>query len=557
MTSAEVETNSNFIRTIINKDLEIGTYGGKVSTRFPPEPNGYLHIGHAKAICLSFGIARDYKGTCNLRFDDTNPAKEEIEYMDSIKSDVEWLGFKWNEPVRYASDYYEKFYLYAVALIKAGKAYVCSLSMEDIRKYRGTLTEPGRESPYRNRGVKENLELFEKMRAGVFNEGSHVLRAKIDMAAGNINMRDPAIYRIRKAHHYRTGNKWCVYPMYDFAHCLSDYLEEITHSLCTLEFQDHRPLYDWFLEQLVTHPRPQQIEFARLNLNYTVTSKRKLKELVDKQFVSGWDDPRMPTLVGLRRRGYTPSSIRQFCDSIGVAKKETTIDLSILEDTLRRDLENSSLRAMAVLKPIKLTIVNYPDDKVEVLEAPNHPKLPEMGSRKIPFSKHLLIEDDDFSENPPPKYHRLSPGKEVRLRYSYVIKCQEVIKDGKGNIKEVLCTYDPDTLGKKPEGRKVKGIIHWASSEHSIPAKVILYDRLFKSENPGQIDHEGETFLDNINPNSKETLQHCWLEPSLKNSKVGDHFQFERQGYFCVDTTSSNGKLVFNRSVTLRDGWKK
>lgn len=559
MANEENTSPSNFIRNIIDEDLKNGRYEGKVQTRFPPEPNGYLHIGHAKAICLNFGIAQDYaNGQCNLRFDDTNPIKEDQEYMESIKRDVEWLGFSWSKHIRNASDYYEQFYNYAIELIKKGKAYVCELSPEETRAKRGTLTEPGEDSPYRNRSIEENLSLFEGMKNGDFDEGSRVLRAKIDMSSGNINMRDPTIYRIRKVSHHRTGDTWCIYPMYDFAHCLSDYLEGITHSLCTLEFQDHRPLYDWFLEQLTEEPRPHQYEFARLNLNYTITSKRKLKELVDKSHVNGWDDPRMPTLVGFKRRGYTPASIRRFCERIGVSKKETVIDFGILEDTLRDDLNNIAPRAMGVLNPLKLVIENYPEDQEEVREVANHPKDPSLGVRTIPFSREIYIEQDDFIENPPPKYHRLSPGKEVRLRYSYVIKCESVIKDEQsGEIIEIRCSYDPQTLGKKPEGRKIKGIIHWVSAKHSIPAKVNLYDRLFSCANPTEKEKEGESYLSKLNPNSLNTIKDCQLEPSLLDAKPLQNYQLERQGYFCLDPDSSKDNLIFNRSVTLRDSWSE
>ncbi|MFK7826634.1 MAG: glutamine--tRNA ligase/YqeY domain fusion protein [Oligoflexales bacterium] len=559
MANEENTSPSNFIRNIIDEDLKNGCYGGKVQTRFPPEPNGYLHIGHAKAICLNFGIAQDYTGgQCNLRFDDTNPTKEDTEYMESIKRDVEWLGFSWSGELRNASDYYEQFYNYAVELIKKGKAYICELSPEDTRKYRGTLTEAGKDSPYRNRSIEENLDLFTQMKNGDFDEGSRVLRAKIDMSSGNMNMRDPTIYRIRKVRHHRTGNKWCIYPMYDFAHCLSDYIERISHSLCTLEFQDHRPLYDWFLEQLTEEPRPHQYEFARLNLNYTITSKRKLKELVDKAHVNDWDDPRMPTIVGFKRRGYTPASIRAFCERIGVSKKETVIDFGILEDSLREDLNSRAPRAMGVLHPLKLVIENYPEGQEEFRDVANHPKDEEMGKRQIPFSREIYIEQDDFMENPPPKYHRLSPGKEVRLRYSYVVKCESLLKDEKtGAIIEIRCSYDPATLGKKPEGRKVKGIIHWVSANHSIPATIKLYDRLFSCANPTEKEKEGESFLNKLNPESLTTLTSCQLEPSLQKAKPLHNYQFERQGYFCLDPESTKENLIFNRSVTLRDSWSE
>lgn len=556
--TGEKTGSGNFIRNIIDSDLSKGKYGGKVVSRFPPEPNGYLHIGHAKSICLNFGIAQDYPGAkCHLRFDDTNPAKEESEYIDAIKADVQWLGFDWGEHLKFASDYYERLYQHAVELIKKDKAFVCQLSPEELREYRGTLTEPGKESPYRNRPIQESLDLFQKMREGVFSEGSHALRAKIDMTSGNINMRDPIIYRIRKVSHHRTGDKWCIYPMYDYAHCMSDYFEGITHSLCTLEFQDHRPLYDWFIDELLPPPRPYQFEFARLNLNYTITSKRKLKQLVDQGFVESWNDPRMPTIVGLRRRGYTPAAIRNFCERIGVAKKETTIDMSLLEESLRDDLNTHAPRAMCVQRPIKLVITNYPDDKVELLDVPNHPKDPSMGRRKLAFSKELYIERDDFSLEPPPKYHRLAPGKEVRLRFAYVLKCEEVILDEQtGAVVELRCSYDPDTLGKKPEGRKVKGIIHWLAKKTAVPATLRLYDRLFNVANPAATK-DGSDFTVNLNPHSLETLEGSFVEPSLREAAVASIFQFERQGYFCVDVDSKADALVFNRAVGLKDTWGK
>ena len=544
---------TNFIREIIDNDLKTNKYGGRVHTRFPPEPNGYLHIGHAKSICLNFGIAKDYNGLCNLRFDDTNPTKEESEYVESIKEDIRWLGFSWENREYYASDYFEKLYEYAVQLIKKGKAYVCDLTADEIREYRGTLTQPGKESPYRNRTVEENLDLFQRMRNGEFPDGSRTLRAKIDMSSPNLNMRDPVMYRILHATHHRTGDKWCIYPMYDWAHGQSDSIEGITHSICTLEFEDHRPLYDWFIEQLEIH-HPQQIEFARLNLSYTVMSKRRLLQLVEEGYVNGWDDPRMPTISGLRRRGYTPESIRYFAERIGVAKRENMIDVALLEDSLREDLNKRAKRVMAVLKPLKVIIDNYPDDKVEELEAINNPEDPAMGKRKIPFSKTLFIEQDDFREHPPKKYFRLFPGNEVRLRYAYIIKCNNVIKDDKtGAIKEIHCTYDPETRsGSSSSQRKVKGTIHWVSAQHAIDAEVRLYDRLFTIEDPS-----GDDWKNFINPNSLEVLQNCKLEPSLKSVNPLEKFQFERLGYFCVDYDSKKDHLIFNRTVPLRDTWAK
>jgi len=548
---------SNFIRSIIEKDLESGKNESRVHTRFPPEPNGYLHIGHAKSICLNFGLAQRYKGKCNLRFDDTNPSKEDVEYVESIQEDVRWLGFDWQDRLFYASDYYEQLYQFALQLIKAGKAFVCELNADEIRQYRGTLTEPGKNSPYRDRSLDENLELFEKMKAGEFKEGSHVLRAKIDMSSPNLNMRDPVIYRILFAKHHRTGNDWCIYPMYDFAHGLSDSIEGITHSVCTLEFEDHRPLYDWFLEQLnVFHP--QQIEFARLNLNYTVMSKRKLKFLVDENLVDGWDDPRMPTISGLRRRGYTPESIRDFADRIGVAKNDSTVDIALLEHCLREDLNMRAQRVMAVLRPLKVVIDNYPEDKVEWLEADNNPEDPEMGKREIPFSRIIYIEQEDFMEDPPKKYYRLSPGKEIRLKHAFYITCVDVIKDDKtGEILEVHCTYDPESRGGwTNDGRKVKGTSHWVSAKHAIPAEVRLYNHLFTQENPEDVK-EGESFTDYIDPDSLEVLSGAMVEPHLQEKNPGDHFQFLRQGYFCLDKDSTKEKMVFNRTVALRDSWAK
>ena len=556
MSENETSTGKDFIRTIIDEDGVTGKFGGRVHTRFPPEPNGYLHIGHAKSICLNFGIARDYDGLCNLRFDDTNPSKEEVEYVESIEEDVRWLGFDWDDRMFFASDYFDQLHEYALQLIRVGKAYVDSLSAEEIREYRGTLTEPGRNSPYRDRPVEENLALFERMRQGEFPEGTHVLRAKIDMASPNLNMRDPAVYRIKHATHHRTGDKWCIYPMYDFAHGLSDSIEGITHSICTLEFEDHRPLYDWFLDVLGAY-HPQQIEFARLNLSYTVLSKRRLLELVQGRYVSGWDDPRMPTISGLRRRGFPPESIRRFCDRVGVAKRDSIIDVALLEHTVREDLNKVSPRVMAVLNPVKVTIVNYPEGKTEELEAINNPEDAEMGTRRVPFSRVLYIERDDFREEPPPKYYRLAPGREVRLRYAYFIKCEEVVKDpATGEIKELRCTYDPETRGgDAPDGRKVKATIHWVSAQHSIAAEVRLYDRLFMKANP--TEGEGD-YKDSLNPDSLQTLERCRLEPGLADAQPGTRYQFERLGYFVLDHKDSKpGQPVFNRIVSLRDTWAK
>ncbi|MBI4517275.1 MAG: glutamine--tRNA ligase/YqeY domain fusion protein [Deltaproteobacteria bacterium] len=546
---------TDFIRQIVTADLQSGKHSS-VCTRFPPEPNGYLHIGHAKSICLNFGIAREFGGVCHLRFDDTNPAKEDVEYVDSIQEDVRWLGFDWADKMFYASDYFERLYQFAVELIRKGKAFVCHLSAEDTRAYRGTLTEAGKNSPYRNRSVEENLALFEQMRRGELAEGTCVLRAKVDMASPNINMRDPAVYRIKKAHHHRTGDAWCIYPMYDFAHGLSDAIEGITHSICTLEFEDHRPLYDWFLDQLDVPCHPQQIEFARLNLTYTVLSKRKLLQLVRDGHVEGWDDPRMPTLAGYRRRGYTPEAIRTFCDRIGVAKANSTVDVAMLEHAIREDLNRRAPRVMAVLKPLKVVIDNYPEDRVEELEAVNNPEDASAGTRRVPFSRILYIEEDDFRETPPPKYFRLSPGKEVRLRYAYFITCQRVVKDpATGEVVEVHCTYDPATRGgDAPDGRKVKSTLHWVSAAHALSAEVRLYDRLFAKEFP---DRE-ENFLDAVNPNSLVVIEGCKIEPALAAGKPGDRFQFERQGYFSVDPKRSQpGAPVFNRIVSLKDTWAK
>jgi glutaminyl-tRNA synthetase len=552
-----VKVPPNFIKEIIEEDLRTNRFGGRVHTRFPPEPNGYLHIGHAKSICLNFGIAEEYGGLCNLRFDDTNPETEDVRYIEAIKEDIRWLGFDWEDREYYASDYFEQLYEYAVQLIKMGKAYVCDLTPEQIREYRGTPTKPGKESPYRNRSVEENLRLFEKMRNGEFKEGEKTLRAKIDMSSPNLNMRDPVIYRIKYTPHPRTGTKWCIYPTYDFAHCLSDSIEGITHSLCTLEFEDHRPLYDWFLDQLGVH-HPKQIEFARLNLSYTVMSKRMLSELVKRGIVDGWDDPRMPTIAGIRRRGYTPESIRDFCERIGVAKRNSIVDIALLEHCIREDLNKRAPRVMAVLRPLKVIIENYPEDKEEELEAINNPEDPSMGTRKVPFCREIYIEQDDFMENPPKKFYRLAPNREVRLRYAYYIKCVDVIKDKDGNIKELICTYDPETKGGwAPDGRKVKATLHWVSARHCIEAEVRLYDRLFIKEDPTDVE-EGMTFLDYVNPESLIVLKRCYLEPSLRNAKPGDRFQFERLGYFCVDTKDTKpGKLVFNRIVTLKDTWEK
>jgi len=548
----------NFIKDIIDEDLKTNKYGGRVHTRFPPEPNGYLHIGHAKSICLNFGLAEEYKGLCNLRFDDTNPETEEMEYVESIKNDVRWLGFDWEDRLYHASDYFEQLYEYAVQLVKKGKAYVCDLSMDQIREYRGTLTEPGKESPYRNRPIEENLDLLERMKAGEFEEGARVLRAKIDMAHPNVLMRDPTLYRIRKKKHYRRGDEWCIYPTYDFTHCLSDSIEGITHSVCTLEFENNRPLYDWILDELEVH-HPQQIEFARLNLSHTIMSKRRLLELVEESQVSGWDDPRMPTLSGLRRRGYTPESIRNFCDEIGVAKANSIVDIVMLENSIREELNKTAPRVMAVLRPLKVVIVNYPEDKVEELEAINNPEDPSMGTRKVPFSRVLYIEQDDFREEPPKKFYRLAPGREVRLRYAYFVKCVDVIKDEKsGEIVELHCTYDPATRGgDAPDGRKVKSTMHWVSAKQAVEAEVRLYDYLFTKRDASEVE-EGKDFKSNLNPNSLEVLASCLLEPSLKEAKPGNRYQFERLGYFCVDPVDSTPeKLVFNRTVMLRDPWEK
>jgi len=549
----------NFIRGIIEEDNRSGKWQGRVETRFPPEPNGYLHIGHAKSICINFGLAAEYKGSCHMRFDDTNPSKEDVEYVDSIMEDVRWLGFDWGSHLYYASNYFEKLFDFAVQLIQIGKAYVCDLNAEEMRQYRGTLTQPGTESPTRNRTVEENMDLFMRMRAGEFPDGSRTLRAKIDMASPNINMRDPVIYRIMNVPHHRTGNAWCIYPMYDFTHCLSDSLENITHSICTLEFEDHRPLYDWCLDVLKVPCHPQQIEFARLNLTYTVMSKRKLLELVTKKIVSGWDDPRMPTLSGLRRRGYTPESIRGFCERIGVAKRDSMVDVALLEYSVREDLNKRAPRVMAVLDPIRVVIDNYPEGQVEEMDAINNPEDPSAGSRKVPFSRVLYIERDDFREEPPKKYYRLAVGREVRLRYAYYVTCTSVVKDpATGEIIELHCTYDPSTRGgSSPDGRQVKATIHWVSAQHGIATEVRLYEHLFTRENP-DVAEEGKNFKDYINPDSLKVVTSCVLEPSLAQAMPGSFYQFERQGYFCADAIDSKpGAPVFNRTVTLRDTWAR
>ena len=556
--SEQTSTKTNFIREIIEEHNRSGRFGGRVHTRFPPEPNGYLHIGHAKSICLNFGIAQDYGGLTNLRFDDTNPVKEDTEYVESIKDTIRWLGFDWGEREYYASDYFEVLYQNAVRLIEKGKAYVCDLSPDEVREYRGTLTEPGRESPYRNRSVEENLDLFRRMRAGEFPDGSRTLRAKIDMASPNLNLRDPIMYRILHAEHHRTGNKWCIYPMYDYAHCVSDSVEGITHSICTLEFEDHRPLYDWFLDELELY-HPQQIEFARLNLTYTVMSKRKLLQLVQQNYVSGWDDPRMPTLAGMRRRGYTPEAIRKFADVVGVAKNNSVVDMELLEHVLRDDLNLRAKRRMAVLKPLKVVLDNYPADQVEEFEVPDFPQDPECTtSRKIPFGRELYIEQDDFMEVPPPKYFRLAPGSEVRLMNAYYITCTEVVKDADGQIIEVHCTYDPETRGgMSADGRKVKGTIHWVSAQHAIEAEVRLYENLFTKKDPYEVE-EGQDFLDNLNPRSLEVLTSCKLEPALAQAVIGESYQFMRNGYFCLDSVDTReGQPVFNRTISLVDSWAK
>jgi len=555
MTQPTTSNPTDFIRDIIDEDLRTNKHDGHVATRFPPEPNGYIHIGHAKSVCLNFGIAEQYQGTCNLRLDDTDPLGESMEFVESIIHDVRWLGFDWGNRLFYASDYFEKLYQFAVELIKSGDAYVCSLSPDEIRECRGTFTEPGTESPYRNRSVEENLELFSRMRAGEFADGAHVLRARIDMASPNIVMRDPIIYRIKREPHYRTESKWVIYPMYDFAHCLSDALEGITHSICTLEFENNRPLYDWFVEKLIKGSRPRQIEFARLNLSYTVLSKRRLIELVKKNYVQGWDDPRMPTVTGMRRRGYSAEAIRKFCAGIGVAKNDNLIDISLLEHCVREDLNVQAPRVLCVLRPLRVVIDNYPENQVEEFECANHPQNPDMGTRKLPFSKVLYIEQDDFQENPSKKYRRLGPGREVRLRNAYIIKYENMVKDEKtGEVIELHCTYDPQTRNAPPaDGRKVQGVIHWVSAEHCVSAQVRLYDRLFSIEDPGS----EEDFTKYLNAESLEILTNCYAESSLKNTEPGSKYQFERLGYFCVDPDALAGKPVFNRIVPLRDSWIK
>jgi len=558
MPTTELAPTSDFIRDIIREDLRTGRFGGRVHTRFPPEPNGYLHIGHAKSICLNFGIAQEFGGLANLRFDDTNPVKEDVEYVTSIQDDIRWLGFDWDGRLFYASDYFERLYEYAVQLIKLGKAYVCDLSPEEIREYRGTLTEPGRDSPYRNRSVDENLDLFARMRAGEFEEGSRTLRAKIDMRSPFIVLRDPVLYRIVKAPHHRTGDKWCIYPMYDFAHCLSDSIEGITHSICTLEFDNNRRLYDWILDTLGIY-HPQQIEFARLNLSHTVLSKRKLLRLVQEGRVTGWDDPRMPTISGMRRRGYTPEAIRAFAQRIGVAKTESMVDIGLLEHYVRDDLNKRAQRVMVVTRPLRVVIDNYPEGQVEEMEAINNPEDPSAGSRKVPFSRVLYIERDDFREDPPKDFFRLAPGREVRLRYAYFVRCERVVKDEQtGEVIELHCTYDPATLGgNAPDGRKVKATIHWVSAAHAIPVTVRLYENLFLKENPNDVE-EGHDFVEYLNPNSLEVLTGCKAEPSLAHAGPGDRYQFERLGYFCADPVDSRpGEPVFNRTVALRDPYAK
>jgi glutaminyl-tRNA synthetase len=548
----------DFIREILDADRLTGKHRGKVATRFPPEPNGYLHIGHAKSICLNFGVALEYGGTCNLRFDDTNPLKEDVEYVDSIQADVHWVGFDWGDRLYYASDYFEKLYEFGETLIRTGKAFVCDLSADEVRATRGTLTEPGKNSPWRDRSAAESLGLFQRMRAGEFPNGTRVLRARIDMASPNINLRDPALFRIRKATHHRTGDAWCIYPMYDYAHAISDWIEGITHSLCTLEFEDHRPLYDWCLEALDLPNRPRQIEFARLNLTYTLLSKRKLLRLVTGGHVRGWDDPRMPTIAGLRRRGYTPEAIRDFCDRIGLAKRDSIVDVALLEHCLREDLNRRARRFMGVLDPLRVVLTNFPDGKVEELDAVNNPENPGDGTRKVPFAREILIERDDFREVPPPKYHRLSPGQDVRLRWGYILKCHDVVKDpASGDIAELRCTYDPATRGGDTGGgRRVKGTIHWVSAAHALSAEVRLYDRLFVAPNPDEAPG-GKDFLANLNPDSLVVKRGCRVEPALAASTPGDVFQFERLGYFTVDPDTEAGRLVFNRSVSLRDTWAK
>jgi glutaminyl-tRNA synthetase len=553
--TVESPGQSNFIRDIIIQDVKAGKHGGRVQTRFPPEPNGYLHIGHAKAIYLDFGLAAEFGGRCNLRFDDTNPSKEETEYVDSIMEDIHWLGFQWDD-LFYASDYFGQLYEWAIQLIKAGKAYVDDLSAAEIRAFRGTLTEPGKESPYRSRSIEENLDLFERMKNGEFPDGSRTLRAKIDMASPNLNMRDPVMYRILHMEHHRTGNQWCIYPMYDYAHGQSDSIERVTHSICTLEFEDHRPLYNWFIEQLGIFPS-RQLEFDRLNITYTLLSKRKLLTLVQEGHVAGWDDPRMPTLSGMRRRGYTPEALRSFCANVSVSKTNNTVQLSLLEHFVREDLNKRAPRVMAVLRPLRVVIDNYPDDLVEEMDAVNNPEDEGMGTRRVPFSKVLYIEQDDFREDPPKQYFRLAPGREVRLRYGYFITCNEVVKDADGNVVELHCTYDPATRGgNAPDGRKVKSTIHWVSAAHALDSEVRLYDNLFTKENPNEVE-EGQVFTANLNPNSLEVLTGCKAEPSLRDATGGARYQFERLGYFSVDPASTSEKLVFNRTIGLRDTWSK
>ena len=556
MTENNSEQRLDFIGQMVVEDNKSGKWKGRVATRFPPEPNGYLHIGHAKSICLNFGIASEFGGTCNLRFDDTNPEKEEQEYVDSITDNVKWLGWDWQDRLYFASDYFQQMYDFAVHIIESGKAYVCDQTADQVREYRGTLTQPGKNSPFRNRSIEENIDLFERMRKGEFADGTKTLRAKIDMAHPNLNLRDPIMYRILRATHHRTGDTWCIYPTYDWAHGLEDSIEGITHSICTLEFENHRPLYDWFIDQLPIH-HPQQIEFARLNLTYTVMSNRKLLQLVEQNLVKGWDDPRMPTISGMRRRGYSPESIRNFCTLIGINKFNSTIDIALLEHCLREDLNKTSSRVMAVINPLKVVIDNYPDDQTEMLDAVNNPEDPSAGIRKVPFSKVLYIEQDDFMENPPKKFFRLSPGREVRLRYAYFITCTNVVKDSAGKITELHCTYDPATRGgDAPDGRKVKSTIHWLSAKDAIKAEVRLYDHLFTSANPDDVP-EGKKFTDFLNPDSLKTLDNCFIEPSIANAKPLNRFQFERLGYFSVDIDSRPGKLVFNRTTTLKDSWAK
>ncbi|WP_369159138.1 glutamine--tRNA ligase/YqeY domain fusion protein [Candidatus Thiodiazotropha sp. LNASS1] len=558
MSKSEPSTTTNFIRQIIDQDLQSGKHGGRVHTRFPPEPNGYLHIGHAKSIVLNFGIARDYQGLCNLRFDDTNPHKENIEFVDSIQADVRWLGYDWDDRLFYASDYFQQLYDFAVELIQAGKAFVCDLDSEQMRAYRGTLTEPGRESPYRTRSVEENLDLFARMKAGDFADGERVLRAKIDMASPNMNMRDPTLYRIRHGViHHQTGEAWCIYPMYDYTHPVSDALEGITHSLCTLEFEDHRPLYDWVLDNISIPSHPQQIEFSRLNLEYTVLSKRMLTQLVEEGFVEGWDDPRMPTIAGMRRRGYSAVSIREFCQRIGITKSDGLVEMGMLENCIREDLDAHAPRRMAVLHPLKVVIENFPDEKSETLTASNHPKDETMGVREIEFCREVYIDRADFREQANKKYKRLVTGGEVRLRNAYVIKCEEVVKNNQGEIIELRCSYDPETLGKNPEGRKVRGVIHWVSARHGIKGEVRLYDRLFGKADAGRVD-EGGRFTDNLNPDSLRTLTDCYFEPALGSAIAGEQYQFEREGYFILDSReAAREEPVFNRIITLRDSWAK